>query len=430
MKKLPLEGIRVVDLTVLYSGPFATWLLGSLGAEIIVVDSIHHWPDMRRLFSVWPTEAMLEGRDPRQYPNREFGQRPWNRRAAFNRLSWNKKSCCINLIDPRGKEIFKKLIMVSDVFIENNSANTMDHLELGPDTLLRVNPRLVCINMPGYGRTGPYKDYVGLGENAEALTGHYWVRGYDDEAHPVPNTSMYHMDSTGGVMAALGVIMGLRQRKRTGKGVAVDFAQIESFMPQLGEIYMDYIWNGRVQKTRGNRHPTAVQGCYRCRGNDAWLNITVHNDLEWQGLCRAMGHSSWTQEPQFSSQISRRNNHDAFDERVEEWTKKYDKFEAFMILQKHGVPAGPVLDEAETYHDPHLNARGFFQTIYQEETGNYRYPGFLWKMTGTPMTVRNPPCCMGEHNEYVFKEVIGMSEEEIARLTADKVIGGDRYVWA
>ena len=120
----------------------------------------------------------------------------------------------------------------------------------------------------------------------------------------------------------------------------------------------------------------------------------------------------------------------ALDERVEEWTLGYDKFEAFMILQKNGVPAGPVHYEADTYHDPHLNARGFFQTIYQEDTGRYRYPGFLWKMSETPMVVKNPPCRMGEHNDYVFKEVLDMSEDEISTLTKEKIIGGDRYVWA
>jgi crotonobetainyl-CoA:carnitine CoA-transferase CaiB-like acyl-CoA transferase len=430
MKRLPLEGVRIIDLTVVFAGPFATWLLGSMGAEVIMVDSIHHWPDMRRFFMMWPTPAMMEGRDPKRYPNREYGERPWNRSAFFTRVGWNKKSCCIHLGDPKGKEVFKRLVAVSDVLIENNSAKAMDHLALGPEVLMKVNPRLICINMPSYGRQGPYKDYVGWGDNAEALTGHHWVRGYDDEIHPLHNTGVYHMDSSGGATAALAAIMGLRKRRQTGKGTAIDFAQIESFMPQLGEIYMDYAWNGRVQRTLGNRHPTAVQGCYRCRGEDAWVNITINNEEEWQGLCQAMDHPLWTKEEAFTNHENRRRNHDAFDQRLEEWTIKFDKFEAFMILQNHGVPAGPVYYEADTYRDPHLNARGFFQNIDHAETGSYRYPGFLWKMSETPMTVRNPPCTMGEHNEYVFKEVLGMSEEEIATLTEEKVIGGDRYVWA
>ncbi|MBW2091948.1 MAG: CoA transferase [Deltaproteobacteria bacterium] len=266
MNKLPLEGIRVIDMTVVFAGPFATWLLAALGAEVIIADSIHHRPDMGRFFALWPNKEMLDGRDGRRFPMRDTGERPWNRNSFFNRIGWNKLSCCINLRDPRGKEVFKKLIEKSDVFIENNSAKAMDSLELGPDVLTKVNPRLVCINMPSYGRVGPYANYVGWGDNAEALTGHNWVRGYPDEEHPLHNTPMFHMDSSGGTMAAMAAIMGLRRRKRTGKGVAIDFAQIQSLLPQLGEIYMDYAWNGRVQRTLGNRHPTAIQGCYRCGG--------------------------------------------------------------------------------------------------------------------------------------------------------------------
>jgi crotonobetainyl-CoA:carnitine CoA-transferase CaiB-like acyl-CoA transferase len=430
MKKLPLEGIRVVDLTVVFAGPFATWLLACLGAEVIIVDSIHHWPDMGRFFMMWPTEEMLEGRDPRRYPNGEYGERPWNRAAFFNRLGWNKRSCCINLADPKGKEVFKRLIKVSDIFIENNSANAMDHLELGPRVLTEVNPSLICINMPSYGRTGTYKDYVGWGDNAEALTGHNWVRGYADDDHPIHNTPMFHMDSTGGATAALGAIMGLRRRRRTGRGVAIDFAQIESLMPQLGEIYMDYAWNKRNQRTMGNRHPTAVQGCYRCRGEDGWVNITITNDQEWQGLCRAMGNPSWTGEERFSDHAGRYENHDEFDRHVEVWTSKYDNFEIFHILQQEGVPAGPVHHEKDTYRDPHLNARGFFEVINHEDTGTYRYPGFLWRMSETRMSVSSPPCRLGEHNDYVFREVMGMSGEEISKLTDEKIIGGDRYTWA
>jgi crotonobetainyl-CoA:carnitine CoA-transferase CaiB-like acyl-CoA transferase len=429
IRKLPLDGIRVVDLTVVFAGPFASWLLACLGAEVIHVDSIHHRPDMGRSIALRPTKEMIEGKDGDRYPNRDPGDRPWNRGAFFNRLGWNKRSCCINLKDPLGKDIFKRLIEASDVFIENNSASAMDHLGLGPGVLTEVNPRLICINMPSYGRTGPYSHYVGWGDNAESLTGHGWVRGYDDTGHPVHNTPMFHMDSTGGAMAAIGAILALRRRRRTGKGVAVDFAQIESMIPQLGEIYMDYTWNGKNQRTMGNRHPTSVQGCYRCRGEDRWINITINNDEEWHDLRRAMGNPPWTGEARFSAQGKRHENHDAFDRFIEEWTVRYDNFELFQILQQHGVPAGPVYSEKDTYNDPHLNARGFFEIIQQEETGTYRYPGFLWKMSDTPLSVRYPPPRMGEDNDYVFRNVIKMSEEEISELTEKKIIGGDTYTW-
>ena len=430
MPKLPLEGIRVIDLTVVFAGPFSTWLLACLGAEVIRIDSIHHQPDLGRFFLMWSTPEMLEGLDGPRYPNNDPGERPWNRCTFFNRLGWNKLSCCINLKDPKGKDVFKRLINKSDVFIENNSATAMEHLGLGPDELLKSNPKLISINMPSYGRTGPYKNYVGWGENAETLTGHHWVRGYPDSDHPFHNTPMFHMDSTGGTTAAIAAIMALRQRKKTGKGQAVDFGQIESLIPQLGEIYMDYAWNGRVQRTTGNRHPKHVQGTYLCRGHDAWVNITLHNDEEWAGLQKVFGNPDWMQDGKYLTQESRRAHHDEIDEKIEEWTKIRDKDEAFHILQSYGVPAGPVQYESDTYHDPHLLARNFFKTIHQQDTGTYRYPGFLWNMSATPPQVKNPPCLMGEHNDYVFRDVIGMSEVEISELSEHKIIGGDRYEWA
>jgi crotonobetainyl-CoA:carnitine CoA-transferase CaiB-like acyl-CoA transferase len=430
MSKLPLDGIRVIDMTVVFSGPFGTWLLAALGAEVIRVDSIHHQPDMARAFSMWPTKEMLEARTKMPYPDGEVGEAPWNRHALFNRVAWNKRSCCINLADVKGKEIFKKLIGKSDVFIENNSAKAMDHLELGPAVLMKVNPRLVCINMPSYGRTGPYSDYVGWGDNAEALTGHGWVRGYDDDSHPISNNPVFHMDSTGGTGAALAAILGLQRRKKTGKGVAVDFAQIESMMPQLGEIYMDYAWNGRNQRTMGNRHPTAVQGCYRCRGEDRWINITLTDEKEWQGLCRAMRNPEWMRRDEFSDHARRYENHDEFDRLVEEFTVNHDNFELFHLLQGEGVPAGPAYTEKDTYNDPQLNARGFFETIAQEDCGAYRYPGFLWKMSRTPPKVKLPPCRLGEHNDYVFREILNLPEKQITELEEEQIIGGNRYTWA
>ena len=208
-----------------------------------------------------------------------------------------------------------------------------------------------------------------------------------------------------------------------------DFAQIEASLPQMGEVFMDYAWNKRVQRATGNRHPTAVQGCYRCRGEDSWVNITIDQEKHWGGLCRALGNPPWTRDKKFSDQESRRKNHDAFDAHLGEWTSRRDKFDIFHILQKEGVPAGPVYTEKDTLYDSQLNARGFFEVIHQEDIGTFRYPGFMWKMSESPMTVRSGPCRLGEHNDYVFRGILGMSVEEIAALEKEKIIGGDRYLW-
>jgi crotonobetainyl-CoA:carnitine CoA-transferase CaiB-like acyl-CoA transferase len=441
-QKLPLEGIRVVDMTVIWAGPSAAWLLGALGAEVIHVDNPHHQPDYSRGFLLWPPESQIDNPDTYMYfPENKLGARPWNRQAFYVRGLWNRLSCCIDIDKPEGKEVFKRLIKTSDIFIENNGATAMENLGLDHDTLMSVNPRLICINMPAWGRSGPYKDYVGIGAMHQAIAGEEWIRGYDDDEHPFHNTFRYQMDSASPPMAVFGAIMALIQRKKTGKGQWIDFAQMQAMAHHFAEIYMDAAWNERDQKTMGNRHPTAVQGCYACRGpepteetavygGERWINITITNDQEWEGLCKVMGNPEWTRDPKFSTQEGRRENHDELDKRIEIFTRLRDNFELFYVLQDHGVPAGPVEDHRDSHMDPQLNHRNFFRTITGEDVGTYRYAAFPFNFPESPLKVTHPPCMLGEDNDYVYRDVIGLTEEEIADLEGKKVIGDLEYDWA
>jgi len=440
--RLPLEGIRVVEISVIWAGPTAAWLLGSLGAEVIHVDNPHHFPDFGRLFIMWPTQSQLNQPSGRSnFPEGTPGARPWNRIAFCTRVLWNRRSCCIDLAKPEGKEVFKRLIKESDVFLENNSATAMENLGLGHEVLMKVNPELVCINMPAWGSSGPYKDYVGWGAMHQAIAGEEWIRGYPDDEHPSHNTFRYHMDSAASAMAPFAAVLGLIHRKRTGKGQWVDFAQMEAMIHHYGEIYMDAAWNGRDQGTMGNRHPTALQGCYPCRGPEStldtvihggerWINITIHTDEEWKAMCQVMGNPEWSRDGKFATAESRRMNQDELDGRIGEWTRKRDNFELFWVLQKHGVPAGPVEDCRDSQMDPQLNARDFFETITGADIGTYRYPGFPWKFSETPLKVNHPPCMLGEDNEYVYREVIGLGDDEIAELEGKGIIGELKYDWA
>ena len=435
MATLPLEGIRVVDLTVVWAGPWATMMLGDLGAEVIRVESPRFFPVSTRGLVIRPSPAGMKPGSyySRLYPDSEVGEKPWNRFAMFNRSARNKLSCCVDLTRPEGREVVARLIRASDVLIENNAARTMERLGLSYDEVSQWNPRIIYINNPGFGMTGPYRDYVVFGVNVEAMTGHTWLRGYDDAEHPQPNSPIYHMDASGGACGALAVLMALYYRSRTGKGVYIDMAGAETAIPQFGEAIMDYTMNHRVHRTIGNRdiHGAAPQGCYRCRGGtDEWLTISVTSHEEWQGFCRAIGDLPWTQDPRFSDAISRWRNQDALDKLVEDWTRRHDKYEAMIILQKEGVPAGPVIGDKDAQRDPQLTARGFFEVIRHRECGTHRYPGFLWKYSKTPMSVRLPPCCMGEHNDYVFNELLAMPQEERTALEKDLTIGGDGYIEA
>lgn len=441
-KGLPLEGIRVVDMGVIWAGPTTAWLFGLLGAEVIHLDNPHHRPDNSRQFTMWTPESQLDRPEAgSNFPDRKAGERPWNRAAFVNRALWNRLSVCIDIDKPEGKEVFKRLIKTTDIFIENNGANAMENLGLDHETLMAVNPGLICMNMPAWGRSGPYKDYVGYGAMHQAISGEEWIRGYDDDEHPFHNTFRYHMDSASPPMAIMGAIMALIQRRKTGKGQWIDFAQMQAMIHHFAEIYMDAAWNGRDSKTMGNRHPTAVQGCYLCRGpepteetavwgGERWINITITNDEEWRGLCQVLGNPDWTKDEKFATQESRRENHDEFDAHIEEFTLLRDNFELFYVLQHHGVPAGPVQDYRDAHMDPQLNYRNFFRVITGPDVGTHRYPAFPWDFPETPLQVTHPPAMMGEDNDYVYREVIGLSDDDMADLEEKGIIGDLTYDWA
>lgn len=437
MPKLPLEGVRVVALPVVFAGPFGTMLLADLGAEVILVESIHHFPTITRgymprppQFLVPTTGATFGGSGGIQtYVDHWAGDRPWDRFVMFHALGRNKLSCCIDLNRPEGVEIFKGLIKVSDIFFESNAADTMEKLGLTYDVLKEINPAIIYLSMPGLGCSGPHKYCTIFGAQLQALASHTWLTRYPDLDYTTTQSLIFHSDAAAGATAAFAVLCALRYRKRTGKGQFIDLAQLESVVPHLGEAVMDYTMNGRVQEPLGNRHPSmAPHGVYRCRGEDRWVVIAVSSDKEWQGLCLAVGNPPWSKEERFSTTLRRLENQDELDKYIEEWTCNHDNYEVMYILQKEGVAAGPVIDQRDALHDAQLTSRGFFELVSHREAGTHLYPGMLWKMGKTPLNIRKPPPCLGEHNDYVFKHVLGMSDDEIAELEKEQLIGGNEYV--
>jgi crotonobetainyl-CoA:carnitine CoA-transferase CaiB-like acyl-CoA transferase len=347
----------------------------------------------------------------------------------FHALARNKISCCLDLTRPGGVEIFKRLLKVSDVFLESNAADTMEKLDLTYDVLKEVNPSLIYLSMPGLGCSGPHKYCSVFGAQLQALAGHTWLTRYPDLDYTTTQSLIFHSDAAAGATAAFAILCALRYRKHTGKGQFIDLAQIESVVPHLSEAVMDYTMNGRVQEPLGNRHPfMSPQGVYRCLGEDKWVAISVSSEEEWQGLCRALGNPPWSKEERFSKALNRLKNQDELDKYIEEWTCRHDHYEVMYILQKEGIAAGPVLDQRDAFHNAHLVNRGFFEMVSHREAGTHLYPGMLWKMSETPLSIRKPPPCLGEHNNYVFKEVLGMSNEEIIELEKEKLIGGDEFI--
>lgn len=429
MVKLPLEGIRVTDITVIFAGPSATMHLADWGAEVIRVESLKHFQVATRGAIARPPQDVVS--NPVRtggiatYCDRDVSFRPWNRWTLFNAHARNKLGCTMDLTEPKGKELFKRLIKVSDVFLESNASHVLERLGLTYNELKKVNPELIMLSMPGFGTYGPYKYYRGYGAHQENFIGHTFLRGYPDSDASETST-LFHADEAAGMNAALAVLFALHYRNRTGKGQFIDMAQAEATMPHLGEAIMDYTMNKRVQTGTGNRLPGAAPcGCYPCQGEDRWINITVSSDEEWEGLCRAMGKPRWAEEGRFSDSLSRDKNHDELDTLVKEWTIKHDHYALMHLMQNEGVPAGPVIFEDDAYTDPHLKERGFFEELTQEECGTHLYPGLGYRMSKTPNKLRLPPVRLGEHNEYVYKQLLKVSDEEYLELEKEGHIGMD-----
>ena len=418
MPQLPLEGVRIIEACEVWAGPYAGTLLGDLGAEVIKIEPIQRATHNRG--PVRPSPASPWGTG---YPDAEPGQHPWNRAADFNRLNRNKMSFTLDLSRPRGVEIYKQLVAITEVVIENYASETMRKLGVDYPVLKEVNSNLIMVSMPGFGVEGPYKGYVGLGYVFDSVAGHAGLRGYpDDEIKG--STGILHADGVAALNCVLAVLMALRYKRRTGRGQFIDIAQTEAFMPHLGWAVMDYTMNKRVQSSIGNRDTSmAPHGVYRCKGDDSWVALAIGSDDEWKRFCQAIGNPSWTQDEKFKTALSRWKHQDELDKLIELWTIEHDHYEVMQRLQNAGVAAGALLDDTEVYSDPHIFQSGFFEVAPHSEAGIHPYPAISYKLTKTPLSVRRPPALLGEDNEFVLRGLLGLSEQEIIRLGQERIIG-------
>ena len=222
------------------------------------------------------------------------------------------------------------------------------------------------------------------------------------------------------------MLAALHFRRRTDKGQLIELAQTENMMAYTGRFFMDYSMNGRDSSAIGNRHTSAVQGCYQCAGDDRWVNITLFDDDDWTAFCEAIGSPDWTRDERFKTHADRYENQRVLDAHISEWTLRRDHYEVMHILQAAGVAAGPVMDQRDAFNDPHLQGRGIFEKVYHEDVGgSHLYVGAPYKMSDMPIKIRSGPVRLGADNEYVYKQVLGVSDEEYAELQRMGHIGMD-----
>ena len=424
--KLPLEGIRIIDVTLYFAGPYATMFLGDLGAEVIRVEPRHFIPTGGRGSSAFPTKEAEEKAATSQYPNRDPGERPWNRGAGRNDYLRNKYSITSDMSSPEGKEIFRKLAESSDVLVVNLVPGSMERLGLTYDVLSKWNPKLIMIASSGCGETGPWNWLRGTGNFFEALFGHASVMGYPDMG-PDGSPGGVASDACTGVTNAIAAIMGLHQREKTGKGMFIDISMGENFIPHLAELFMDYSINGRIAGPQGNRDHLGnmVQGTYQCNGDDDWIAISIARIEEWHSLARLMDRPELIEDTRFEDMGALLAHHDQIDNIIEGWTSTQNSIQLFHLLQANGIAGGPILNEEMAFQDPHLIERDFFVEIDAPEVGTHFYPGTTFKMSKVPLVVKKPPVRLGEDNDWVYKDLLKLTDEEYQHLKDIGQIGLD-----
>ncbi|MEE8338383.1 MAG: CoA transferase [Dehalococcoidia bacterium] len=412
--RLPLEGVRVLDLGVVWAGPYATQLLGEWGAEVIKMEPIT---------IVQPQTRAMAGARAGWFPDGDPGDDPWNRGVSFNCSGCDKLSFTGDLRTTEGRAAFRELVAISDIVVENNVPETIDRLGVTYEELAAVNPRIIVVRMPGFGLSGPYRDYRCWGNHLEAMAGHLTARCYPD-ATPDAAGETYACDSVAGITAALGAVMALRHRERTGRGQQVEVPQIEAFLPMMATELLDFAMNGRLVEPMANGHRShAPHNAYRCLGDDRWIAIDVATDEQWAALCTVLDAETIAADERFAEAGARWRHRRELDAALEELTRERERDELWRALQAAGVTAGPVQDDADAFHCEHLRARGFFEPITREDIGTRDYPGRLFRLADTPAPPRRAPPRIGEDNEFVYRKLLGYGEDRYRALIDAGLVG-------
>jgi crotonobetainyl-CoA:carnitine CoA-transferase CaiB-like acyl-CoA transferase len=396
-----LRGIRVIDLSMGWAGPLAGRHLADNGAEVIKVESCRHFDWWRG----WEaTQAFIDDNGA-------------EKSAAFNMVNRNKLGITLDLMQPAGKELLKRLVAIADVVIENYSGGVLPKLGLDYAALAAVKPDLIMMSMPAFGASGGWRDYRAYGSTVEHASGLPHLNG----APEWPPT-MQHVafgDPVAGLNAAAAVLIALRYRRRTGEGQYLDLSQAECLFPLAVHGILEQSATGRAPPRLGNRSRNAVpRGVYPCRGDDEWVTIDVQQEAQWQALQRLLPGL----EP-FCALAERLRHVDDIDRVIADWTAGQTPEAVVRRLQAAGVPAAPLAAASRLTRDPHLEARQFWTLREREHVGPLPHPATPYRAGEAPYPIDRTAPTLGEHNRRVLGELLGLSDAAIDELSAAGIIG-------
>jgi crotonobetainyl-CoA:carnitine CoA-transferase CaiB-like acyl-CoA transferase len=399
----PFAGLKVFDLSTFWAGAYLTCYLGAFGADVIKVESIQR-PDGHRY-----SGSLLRSSDEWY----EIG-------PLWQGTNLNKRDITLDLSTDAGRELALRLAAEADVVIENFSPRVVEQFGMDYDSLVKINPGVVMVRMPGFGLEGPWRDYVGWALNIEQLAGMSAVTGYPDGP---PCNLQGPADPIAGVHATVALLAALEHRRRTGEGQLIEVAQIEVGAAVTAEPVIEFSMTQRVRQREGNRHRRYAQGVYRAQGEDDWVAVSVRDDTDWVAVTEVIGRPELRDDPRFASADARFQHHDEFDEVIAEYAAARSADEAAEALLGHGVPAQRLMTADRMYDVDQLDARGFYEDLEHRIAGRQRFPGWPFRITPGPSRHhRSPSPTLGQHNDEVLR-ALGLSNEEIAKLCEDQVIG-------
>jgi benzylsuccinate CoA-transferase BbsF subunit len=399
-----LEGIKIVEFAAFAAGPAVGKHLADHGATVVHIESRVR-PDGFRA----------------HYPPYKDNLHGLNRSGLFALCNNDKLDITLNLKAPTAAELAKRIVSWSDVVIENFSPGTMARLGLDYENLKKIKSDLIMLSTSNLGQSGPHAHHAGFGSQLSSLAGFTHLTGYPEG----PPQILYgpYIDYIAVAYGAVAILAALDYRRRTAKGNYIDVAQYETGLQYLAPILLDYKVNGTVAIRNANRDPQAApHGAYPCKEADSWCTISAHSESEWQTLRKVMGNPPWSADRRFASLAARKQNEDALDRHMSEWTCAFSARELMEKLQTAGVRAGVVNTMKDIFSDPQLEQRPQWIEMEHPEIGkmHYQRPPFLLSKTPPGPSKRDP--LFAEHNEYFYRRLLGLSAQEYSELVEKKVI--------
>jgi crotonobetainyl-CoA:carnitine CoA-transferase CaiB-like acyl-CoA transferase len=397
----PLEGLRVLELGALIAGPFATRIMAEFGAEVIKVERPGAGDPLRTWRYVDPrTETSL-----------------W-----WSLQSRNKKLVTLNLGHEDGLDLAKRLAAESDILVENFKPGTLEKLGLGSEVLRELNPRLILVRVSGYGQNGPYKDRPGFANIGEAMGGIRYITG--EPGRPPVRAGISLGDSLASLYAVIGALLAVHARdvRGLGEGQVVDVALYEAVFNLMESMVPEYDVAGIVRERSGAALPGITPSNSYCSGDGSYVAIGGNSDAIFERLMKAIGHPELGEDPRYETNADRTEHAEELDELIEDWTKQHTSDEVFHILEEADVPVGPIYSVTDIVEDPQYRARQMFLEAEVDGIGPVKMPGLAPKLSATPGEIKWYGGPLGAHNEEVYGGLLGLSSEEIERLSKEGVI--------